>query len=154
MNDSSADQEEPVNASTHDALEKPDDGALDAHRAIAREYNLRAQKVYSRGGSIAFIAAAIPIGFGWWFSRLLTPTPWVLAVLLFLVTLYFVRSRIRVHLAKLGEEFARYCETNALAPDEVFAYFEARQEYPFFVVMGQESGKKALPQEPLGDGGR
>ena len=151
MNDSFDDQEN----AEQDALEKPAPGALDAHRAIAREYNLRAQKVYSRGGSIAFIAAAIPIGLGWWFSRLLTPTPWVLAVLLFLVTLYFVRARIRVHLAKLGQEFARYCETNELAPGEVIGYFEAGEEYPFFVAMGQESSaEKELPHAPLGDGGR
>lgn len=134
MNDSSDDTLSVVKAN----------GALDAHRAIAREYNLRAQKVYSRGGSIAFIAAAIPLGFGWWFSRLWTPTPWVLAVLLFLVTLYFVRSRIRVHLARIGEDLARYCEANGLSTRELIGYYQEREEYPFFAVIVVEREPEAL----------
>ena len=123
-----------LNTPPQDASGAPLAG-FDAHRAMAREFDLRAQRVYSLGGSLAIGAGLLPLLAGWWAGRLLTLMPWVFAVTLALVALFFVRSMIRSRLALVRQDLSRYCEVNALSMQDFTAHYAQREEYAFFAAL-------------------
>ena len=120
----------------------PEDGALEAHRAMARELNERTARAYGLGGLGALVAAGAPILMAGATGQLARALPWVLAITLFLIALFFVRALVRRTGARLRQRLERYCEANGVAADALVDYYEGRQDYTFL------SALRAPDQEP------
>ncbi len=134
------------------ATEHPIDKASDevaarfeAHRAAAREFNERAQKPYSLGGLFALLAGAAPILGAWSVGQLVGALPYVMAVLMFLASLFFVRLWVRHTARRLRPELKGYCEANDLDARAFVAHYEESGDYQFLASLIKGDG----PLTPL-----
>ena len=116
---------------TTTTMTKPDDDAspLEAHRAIARELHLAAQRAYALGGALALAAPVVVLALAWWAGQLLTPLPYLAALTACLVTLFFARRAINAHLHRLRARLQGYCQSNAVESEALIHHFARHQHY-------------------------
>jgi hypothetical protein len=109
-----------------------DDHPLEAHRAIARELNRQAQRVYSRVGSLALLAAlAPPVAAAAAGAPLATPVPWLISLSGALVVLLAGRSFVRRRVDALRARLDAYCATNGLSLEDLRRYYAEEGTYAF-----------------------
>lgn len=99
---------------------------LEAHRAIARELHLSAQRAYTFGGGSALLAVGALLLLAIWMGQATTPLPYVASVMVFFVTLFFARRAIHAHLDRLVARLQGYCQSNDIEFDALIRYFAAR----------------------------
>lgn len=105
---------------------------LEAHRAIARELNRRAQRVYSRVGVLVLLWAAGPPASAFAAGVSLTsPTPWLVAITGALVTLLIGRGYVRRRVGALRARLDAYAATNGLSLEDLRRYYAEEGTYSF-----------------------
>ena len=120
---------------------------LEAHRALVREYHLRAQRTYGFPGLLVLLVTLCPLGVAWSLGELWGPLPWVLAITLFLCGMLMVRAVVRRRIKVLSGELAQYCQANRIDLDALSLYYTKEHvDYPFFDVL-VSSGSDALKIE-------
>lgn len=103
-----------------------EDPHLDAHRAIARELHLSAQRAYTLGGGSALMAVGALLLVAIWLGQATSPLPYVASVMVFFVTLFFARRTIHAHLDRLVARLHGYCQSNDIEFGALIRYFAAR----------------------------
>ncbi len=115
-------------ASEPEAGEHP----LEAHRAIARELDRKAQRIYSRVGTLVLVCAvAPPIAAATGGMSLTSPIPWLVAITSALVTLLLGRGFVRRRIAALRARLDAYCATNGLSLEDLRRYYAEEGTYSF-----------------------
>lgn len=99
---------------------------LDAHRALARELHLSAQRAYTLGGLSALCGFGGVIVLGFFMGQATQALPYVAAVMVGLVTLYFAKRLIDAHIRRLRDRLMLYCESNDIEFDALIEYFASR----------------------------
>ena len=122
-----------MNTTTQTQDEAPgSDHPLEAHRAIARELNRQAQRIYSRVGSLVLLAMLAPplatLATG---GSLATPVPWLVAISGALVVLLAGRGFVRKRIDALRARLDAYCATNGLSLEDLRRYYAEEGTYSF-----------------------
>ncbi len=122
-----------MNTTTQAPGEAPsDDHPLEAHRAIARELNRQAQRIYSRVGSLVLLAAlAPPSATAVMGAPLATPVPWLVSLSGALVVLLAGRGFVRRRIDALRARLEAYCATNGLSLEDLRRYYAEEGTYSF-----------------------
>ena len=109
---------------------------LEAHRAVVREYHLKAQRAYGFPGLLVALASLVPLGVAQAMGQLGSVLPWVLAPTLFLCGMLCVRGIVRRRIATLSQQLAQYCQTNRIDLGALGHYYtKEHADYPFFDVL-------------------
>lgn len=118
---------------------------MEAHRALARELNRLAQRIYSRVGTAALLSAFAPAGVALATgSPLLTPLPWIAGVTLALVVLLVGRRFIRSRISSLRARVDSYCRANDLSMSEWTRYYAQEGTYSFLASVLEDTSNEPM----------
>lgn len=125
-----------------------DTSPYEAHRAFAREMNARIQRVYSYAGLLALGAGGSVLGVAWVLGALGTLAPWPLSVLVFLVTLFFVRETIRRRTQTYHQRVLEFCQVNALEAEGFYDYYAQDQTFSFLGTLNSSTALLTHERDP------
>ncbi len=115
--------------------ESVDATVAEAHRAFAREIDLRFGRSYGLGGGfVLLVMVAIVIG-AFFVDLLGSPATWMVSLTAGLIALFVVRSRVNRLRLELRARVEQYCEVNELNVESFLAYFSAQGLYPYFIAL-------------------
>ena len=115
--------------SEHDPLFEP-------HRPFVRELNATIQTDYGAGGAAALAAALLPLAVAYALGALwVSPVPWALMLLNFLVGMLWVRGWIKRRALRRLDSLDAYCAVNELSRAALQRYFEPGGVYPFLATL-------------------
>ncbi len=119
--------------------ESESQSVFEAHRAIAREFHLSAQRAYTLGGGSALGGFLGVIAVGVVMGQATEPLPYVAAVMVGLVVLYFAKRLIDAHIYRLEWRLKAYCERNDIEFGGLIRYFASRD---YNMLMALDSSLK------------
>ena len=126
--------------------DKESEASSDAHRAFVREIHNGLAGTYGFGGGVVLLVVVGLLVATWWFGTLWSPVPWLLAVTVGLSGLFVVRLLVYRRVDDYWRRLQGYCDQNDLSVQQLRAYYNQEETYPFFEVLFelQERRQKRL----------
>jgi len=126
-----------VTREANEQRDPPDESepSSDAHRAFVREIHNGLASTYGFGGGLVLLVVIGMLVATWWFGTLWSPVPWLLAVTVGLIGLFLVRMLVYRRVDDYWRRLQGYCDQNDLPVDQLRAYYNEEETYPFFEVL-------------------
>lgn len=110
--------------------------------------NARIQRVYSYAGLGALLAGGSVLAAAWWLGALATLAPWPMSVLVFLVSLFFVRETVRRRTQTYHQRVLEFCQVNALDVDAFYDYYAQDQTFSFLGTLNSSTALLTHERDP------